>query len=166
MSQAGARRRRRPAPADPNAAAPPRPLAPWVLPLVAGLCFGLGYALTHRLLGLRVDGLVPLGQPFSVKPFPGTSLESLRQRFGADKEPIEAKPDLLDAEQRREQESKARREEEDRRQQERQEAEARSAAPAPAPEPAAPAAPPLPEPAPAPTDPAEPSEPAAPEPAL
>jgi hypothetical protein len=138
-----------------------------VLPLVAGLCFGLGYALTHRLLGLRVDGLVPLGQPFSVKPFPGTSLESLRQRFGAEKEPIEANPDLLDAEKsRREQEATTRRQEEDRRQQERQEAEARSAAPAPAPEPAAPAAPPLPEPAPAPSDPAEPSEPATPEPAL
>jgi hypothetical protein len=68
------------------------------VPLLAGLCFGLGYGLTHRLLALQWLSLVRLGQGFEVRPFPGTSLESLRLRFGADSQEVRGTLDLLELE--------------------------------------------------------------------
>ena len=58
-----AQKRRRPA-RRPN---------PWnpMGPLMVGLCFGLAYVVTGRLLEDRLGGLVPLGRRFSSKPVPG-----------------------------------------------------------------------------------------------
>ena len=64
-----------------DAAAPRRPR--WAGPLVAGLAFGLAYGVTQRLVSLNVGELIRFGQGFDVQVFPGTSLESLRLRFGA-----------------------------------------------------------------------------------
>lgn len=80
------------------ASTPPRPRPRWQVPLLAGLCFGLGYGLTHRLLALQWPSLVRLGQGFEVRPFPGTSLESLRLRFGADSHEVRGTLDLLELE--------------------------------------------------------------------
>ncbi|MEX0588917.1 MAG: hypothetical protein WD136_06640 [Cyanobium sp.] len=79
-------------------AAPVRPRPRWQVPLLVGFCFGLGYGLTHRLLALQLPSLVRLGQGFEVRPFPGTSLESLRLRFGADSQEIRGDLDLLELE--------------------------------------------------------------------
>ena len=72
-----AQKRRRPA-RRPN---------PWnpMGPLLVGLCFGLAYVVTGRLLEDRLGGLVPLGRRFSSKPVPGLTLESLRMRYGAER---------------------------------------------------------------------------------
>ena len=64
-----------------------------------GFCFGLGYGVTQRLLALQLPSLVRLGQGFEVRPFPGTSLESLRLRFGAENQDIRGDGDLLQLEQ-------------------------------------------------------------------
>jgi hypothetical protein len=102
---------------------------------VAGLCFGLGYASTDRLMivgGGR--GGTPVGQGFEVKPFPGTSLETLRMRYGADKTDIRGDLERLELEQaQKEDDAKRRRQEEQDRQ---MEAEADAASRPPAPEPA------------------------------
>jgi hypothetical protein len=66
--------------------------------LLVGFCFGLGYGVTHRLLALQLPSLVRLGQGFEVRPFPGTSLESLRLRFGTDSQEIRGDLDLLELE--------------------------------------------------------------------
>ena len=75
-----------------HAQAQSRPVRPpvWQGPLVVGLCFGLGYGITQRLLALGLPQLIQLGQGFEVRSFPGTSLESLRLRFGAEGQPIRA----------------------------------------------------------------------------
>jgi len=67
--------------------------------LLVGFCFGLGYGVTQRLLALPLLSLVRLGQGFEVRPFPGTSLESLRLRFGAENQEIRGDADLLQLEQ-------------------------------------------------------------------
>jgi hypothetical protein len=67
--------------------------------LLVGFCFGLGYGVTQRLLALQLPSLVRLGQGFEVRPFPGTSLESLRLRFGAENQDIRGDADLLQLEQ-------------------------------------------------------------------
>jgi|GEM_PF-316629 len=121
MTQAGARRRsKRPArgaDADsagrsgartPGARPPAQPPIPgWTLALVAGVAFGLGYGLTGRLLDLRPDGTARLGEGFEVRPTPGTSLESLRMRFGTPSEAVEDLG-LLEQEQRRREEQEKR----------------------------------------------------------
>lgn len=68
------------------------------MPLLVGFCFGLGYGVTQRLLALQLPSLVRLGQGFDVRPFPGTSLESLRLRFGAENQEIRGDADLLQLE--------------------------------------------------------------------
>ena len=77
MTQASRARASQPADATP----PRRP--PWAGPLVAGLAFGLAYGVTQRLVTLNVGELIRFGQGFDVQVFPGTTLESLRLRFGA-----------------------------------------------------------------------------------
>ena len=66
-----------------SADAAPAPRPRWAGPLVAGLAFGLAYGVTQRLVTLNVGELIRFGQGFDVQVFPGTSLESLRLRFGA-----------------------------------------------------------------------------------
>ena len=81
-------------------ATPPSQQRPrWQVPLLVGFCFGLGYGVTQRLLALQLPSLVRLGQGFEVRPFPGTSLESLRLRFGAENQDIRGDADLLQLEQ-------------------------------------------------------------------
>jgi hypothetical protein len=74
-----------------------RPL--WQVPLLVGVCFGLGYGVTQRLLSLQLPSLVRLGQGFEVRPFPGTTLESLRLRFGAEDQDIRGDADPLQLDQ-------------------------------------------------------------------
>jgi hypothetical protein len=74
-----------------------------VLPLAAGVSFGVGYGLTDRLLTLGQGGTVRLEQSFDVKPFPGTSLESLRLRYGADRKELRGNPELIEQERTKEQ---------------------------------------------------------------
>ena len=82
-----------------SAAPPSQPRPRWQVPLLVGFCFGLGYGVTQRLLALQLPSLVRLGQGFEVRPFPGTSLESLRLRFGAENQDIRGDGDLLQLEQ-------------------------------------------------------------------
>lgn len=84
--------------AQAQATAPARPRPRWQVPLLVGFCFGLGYGITHRLLALQLPSLVRLGQGFEVRPFPGTSLESLRLRFGADSQEIRGDLERLELE--------------------------------------------------------------------
>jgi hypothetical protein len=60
-----------------------RTVSLWRRPLLVGVCFGVGYGLTLRLLDLRFGDLVQWGPAFEVRDTPGTSLESLRLRFGS-----------------------------------------------------------------------------------
>jgi hypothetical protein len=55
---------------------------------MVGLCFGLGYGLTQRFLALGWPKGGALGQVFEVRSFPGTSLQSLRLRYGAEDQSI------------------------------------------------------------------------------
>ena len=107
----------------PQSAARARRQPAWAGPLVAGLCFGLAYGITQRVVSLNVGELIRFGQGFDVQVFPGTTLESLRLRFGAaeselrgnlelnelerqkaadqatpDKPEVDAKPDPVEAE--------------------------------------------------------------------
>lgn len=71
----------------------------WRTPLIVGICCGLGYAATNRLLALRLPAFLRLGQSFDVRPFPGHSLESLRRQFGNEGLPILAEPDFFEPDQ-------------------------------------------------------------------
>ena len=73
------------APAGAAQAAPtqPRRRPAWLGPLLAGLCFGVAYGVTQRLLSLNIGEWIRFGQGFDVQVFPGTSLEGLRLRYGA-----------------------------------------------------------------------------------
>ena len=68
---------------------------PWnpLPPLFVGLCFGLAFAGTSRLLDGRFASFVRLGERFEVKGFPGTGLESLRMRFGAERIDLHGSPE-------------------------------------------------------------------------
>lgn len=82
--------------ANTSAASNPRAVSLWRRPLLVGLCFGLGYGLTQRLLDLRLPAFVQWGQSFDVRPAPGTSLDSLRQRFGDEQQSLRGQFDLLE----------------------------------------------------------------------
>jgi hypothetical protein len=56
----------------------------WRSWLLLGLAFGLGYGLTFRLLGIHLGGGPEGRQLFGAKAFPGTSLQTLRQRHGGE----------------------------------------------------------------------------------
>ena len=139
--------------------------------LLLGLCFGLGYGVTQRLVNIRLETDWTGSQKFEVKPFPGTELEGLRRRFGEASMEIRGDLDLLELERQQKREAAAverRREameERERRQQDSQEAPQ-----APAADPAAdlprvpelPSPPVLPEPEPPPAPAASPEAPPAP----
>ncbi len=57
-----------------------------------GLCFALGFGLTQRLQALGGSPSIDLGHRFDVQPSPGTSLESLRMRYGAQNESLRGDP--------------------------------------------------------------------------
>jgi hypothetical protein len=69
--------------------------------LFVGACFGLGYGVTQRLLRLNPGSVWQGSQLFGVKPFPGTSLGALRERFGNDAMEIRGDLDLLELERKR-----------------------------------------------------------------
>jgi hypothetical protein len=91
----------------PGAKRAARPAGDWRLWAIVGLCFGVGYAASLRLLSL--DGPEERGasQRFDVQPAPGTTLDSLRQRFGGDAREIRGDLDLLELEQEQQQEAAA-----------------------------------------------------------
>jgi len=70
----------------------------WKGPLVAGRCFGLAYGVTQRLLSFNVAELIRFGPGFDVQVFPGTSLESLKLRFGDAEAEIRGNLDLQELE--------------------------------------------------------------------
>lgn len=123
-------------PSSPPGGAPPRGAPPagkqraagrpawdWRLWAIVGLCFGLGYAASLRLLSLGGPEEGGNRQRFDVQPAPGTTLDSLRQRFGGDARGIRGDLDLLELEQEQKQEAAAI--EERRRQMEARDAEER-----------------------------------------
>jgi hypothetical protein len=57
-------------------------------PLLAGVFFGLGYGVVQRLMAVEFPQLVQLGQAFEVREFPGTTLEALRLKSGAEAQSI------------------------------------------------------------------------------
>jgi hypothetical protein len=129
------------APAEP----PASPRRGWITWLLIGLCAGLGYGATHRLLRYPFSTEGWGGHlRFGVKPVPGTSLDSLRQRSGERDPSLRADLDKLQAERdrTREQADTDRRQAElETRDRERQEQQAASEAQPPATDPAAPALP-------------------------
>lgn len=74
----------------------PRKPRLWRTPLVVGICLALGYGITNRLLALQWAGFVQLRQTFDLRPFPGTSLQSLRQSSGGDIQLLRADLDLIE----------------------------------------------------------------------
>jgi len=73
--------------------------------LVAGVCFGLGYGVVQRLMAVEFPQLVQLSQAFAVREFPGTGLEALRLRVGAEAQSIRGDLGVLELE-KEEQEKK------------------------------------------------------------
>jgi hypothetical protein len=67
-------------------------------PLLAGVCFGLGYGVVQRLMVIEFPQLVQLGQAFEVREFPGTTLEALRLKTGAEAQSIRGDLDVLELE--------------------------------------------------------------------
>jgi len=100
-----------PAPSSPSSgprgSRSPRPRAGWSWKtwLLVGLCFGLGYGLTQRLVRFEAVGDPGGVQRFGVKPPPGTGLDSLRERSGARGHKLPADLDRIEKEgqERREQ---------------------------------------------------------------
>ncbi len=77
----------------------------WRIWGIVGLCFGLGYGVSHRLLNLGIEAQTGASQRFEVKPFPGTGLDSLRQRFGGPATDIRGDLDLIDLEEQQQKEA-------------------------------------------------------------
>ncbi len=71
---------------------------------IVGLCFGLGYGASLRLLSLGGEEERGASQRFDVQPAPGTTLESLRQRFGGEARDIRGDLDQIELEQQQKQE--------------------------------------------------------------
>ncbi|MCP9833980.1 hypothetical protein [Cyanobium sp. Aljojuca 7A6] len=76
----------------------------WRVWWIIGLCFGLSYGASLRLLSLGGEEERGASQRFDVQAAPGTTLESLRQRFGGDAREIRGDLDLLELEQQQKQE--------------------------------------------------------------
>jgi hypothetical protein len=93
----------------PSAQSPqaPAPVGRWRFPLVAGVCFALGYGVVQRVMDLEFPQLVQLGQSFGVREFSGTGLEALRLRVGAPVQSIRGDLGVLELEQQPSQPSEA-----------------------------------------------------------
>ena len=57
----------------------------WVGPLVAGVCFSLGYGVTYRVMNLRLIFHQIQPESFAYKAVSGVGLESLRLLHGGDR---------------------------------------------------------------------------------
>lgn len=66
--------------------------------MVLGVCFGLGYGITHRLANLDVVVRWSGGQSFGLRPFPGTGLDAMRRSFGGEARAIRGDLELLELE--------------------------------------------------------------------
>jgi hypothetical protein len=75
-------------------------------PLLAGVCFGLGYGVVQRLMAIEFPQLVQLGQAFEVREFPGTTLEALRLKTGAEAQSIRGDLDVLELEEQKKEKTK------------------------------------------------------------
>jgi len=145
-----------------------RPVRPrgWKRWLLLGVCFGLGYGITHRLLSLRLETGLNGRQRFEVKSFPGTELDSLRRRLGDASMQIRGDLDLLELERQQQRDAAAieqRRDQMEERERSRQEQDSQSElAPVDAAVDPGPDLPPLPEPPVLPPEPAPIAEPPAP----
>lgn len=85
-------------------ASPPR----WRRWLLLGLCFGLGYGLTQRLLDVRWGEGSTKAPSFKPKSPPeGTTLEELRRREGSQPKPLAADLEELSRQQKEEKEKEA-----------------------------------------------------------
>ncbi|KEF41708.1 MAG: hypothetical protein ER33_09660 [Cyanobium sp. CACIAM 14] len=93
------------APRGEGARPAPRARRDWRFWWVVGLCFGLGYGVSHRLLNLGFEKDKGSEQRFDVLPFPGTSLDSLRQRFGGQAGDIRGDLDRVERERQQQQEA-------------------------------------------------------------
>ncbi len=62
-----------PTPARATRAPRSRPAPRWRIPLVAGLCFGLGYGVVQRLMRLELPRGGLLVESFRMREFPGTT---------------------------------------------------------------------------------------------
>ena len=68
----------------------------WVVPLVAGCCFSLGYGITHRLMAMQSSVREIKPESFVPQSFPGNSLSNLRSRSG-DRSPLQVDLAAIDA---------------------------------------------------------------------
>ena len=68
----------------------------WIAPLVAGCCFSLSYAITHRLMAMQTSVREIKPEGFPALRFPGTSLDQLRSRSG-DRRPLQVDLAAIDA---------------------------------------------------------------------
>ena len=80
----------------------------WKGPLIAGICFGVAYGVTQRLISFNVAELIRFGPGFDVQVFPGTSLESLKLRFGDAQADIRGDLELQELERQQQQQAKQR----------------------------------------------------------
>lgn len=84
---------------EPTSAPVRRRAGGWRMPpLLAGVCFGLGYGVVQRLMVIEFPQLVQLGQAFEVREFPGTTLEALRLKTGAEAQSIRGDLGVLELE--------------------------------------------------------------------
>jgi hypothetical protein len=70
----------------------------------------LAYGVTQRLLSFNVGELIRFGSGFDVQVFPGTSLESLKLRFGDAEAEIKGDLELQELERQQQLEARQRRE--------------------------------------------------------
>ena len=69
----------------------------WVVPLVAGCCFALGYGITERVLMLQTNAEDPVPEAFTPLAFPGDSLQEMRARFSDDDASLQVDVTALEA---------------------------------------------------------------------
>ena len=69
----------------------------WVVPLVAGCCFALGYGITERVLTLQTNAEDPVPEAFTPLAFPGDSLQEIRDRFSDDDSSLQVDVTALEA---------------------------------------------------------------------
>ena len=69
----------------------------WVMPMVAGCCFALGYGITERVLTLQTNAEDPVPEAFTPLAFPGDSLQEIRDRFSDDDSSLQVDVTALEA---------------------------------------------------------------------
>ena len=69
----------------------------WVVSLVAGCCFAIGYGITERVLTLQTNAEDPVPEAFTPLVFPGDSLQEIRTRFSDDDSSLQVDVTALEA---------------------------------------------------------------------